>query len=272
MTDLAAGPARPTDPVHRWAHHEPEPDDPGLVRPEPHRSLATRVGDLADATGVTPARLVGGAATALLVAAAAAWALRPPPSPVELDLPYLTTTTGPAVAEPAAAPGSGPHAGAAPVAEEPAVLVVHVAGAVAAPGVHRLEPGARVVDAVAAAGGLRPDADDARVNLAAPVADGERVYVPRQGEDAPPEPVSPSGSSGSAGSSEASAAGAGAPVDLNRATAAELEALPGVGPATAAAILEHRTRIGAFTSVEQLIEVRGIGPAKLEQLRPLVRV
>jgi competence protein ComEA len=142
--------------------------------------------------------------------------------------------------------------------------VVHVAGAVALPGVHDVAAGARVIDAVNAAGGLTPSADGARINLAAPVADGERVYVPAVGEPAPPAVAGPSGGAGSSAPS--------GPLNLNTATADELDGLPGVGPATAAAIIEHRDRIGGFTSVDQLLDVRGIGEAKLEQLRPLVTV
>jgi hypothetical protein len=195
------------------------------TRPGPSltASLAVRVGDLADSTGVTPARLVGGAATALLVAAAAAWALRPPPSPVELDLPYVTTTTEPAVAEPAAA---GPGAPRVPRAgRRPAVLVVHVAGAVADPGVHRLDAGARVVDAVAAAGGPRPG------RRRRPGEPGCARRRRRARLRAPPGGGPPT----RAGDARRAAlrwdrCGGGDPVDLNRATATDLEALPGRGP------------------------------------------
>lgn len=238
-------------------HGYPPPDQYHLPRPAPPRSWRERLENLADATGVTPARLVAGAVATALVALGAAWALRPPPAPAELGLPYvdsssITTTSG-------SVPGT---------AEEPAELLVHVAGAVTRPGVHRLPAGARVIDAVEAAGGLTPDADETRLNLAAPVADGSRVWVPRQGEEPVPDPAATSPDTGP------TAAGGEAPalVDLNRATAAELDTLPGIGPATAAAILEHRARIGAFTSVDQLLDVRGIGPAKLERLRPHVRV
>jgi competence protein ComEA len=179
------------------------------------------------------------------------WLTRPPAAPPEVSLPFASTTVS-------LAPASS-------VASTAEVVVVHVAGAVAAPGVHELPPGSRVVDAIEAAGGLVADADEARINLAAPVADGERVYVPRVGEVEPP-PVSGSSGGGDAGE------GATGPVDLNRADEAALDALPGVGPATAAAIIEHRDQIGGFTSVDQLLDVRGIGEAKLEQLRPLVTV
>lgn len=160
--------------------------------------------------------------------------------------------------------------------EQGAQLVVHVAGAVAAPGVVRLPQGSRVVDAVAAAGGLRPDAEPDRVNLAAPLTDGERVVVPILGQPDPvelPGAVAPSPASGGSAAADAGATGAlGQPVDLNTATVEQLDTLPGVGPATASAILDHRTSEGPFRSVDELIEVRGIGEAKLEALRDLVTV
>ena len=99
--------------------------------------------------------------------------------------------------------------------------------------------------------------------LAATLTDGVRVYVPKVGES-PPPPVG-----GSAGGAVGSP---GAPVDLNAATPEQLDALPGVGPATAAAIVAHRQEIGRYTSVEELLDVRGIGPAKLDALRTLVTV
>jgi competence protein ComEA len=138
--------------------------------------------------------------------------------------------------------------------------IAHAAGAVGRPGVYRLQAGARVTDLLDAAGGPTPDADLDQLNLAAPVTDGERIYVPRHGELQPlADPRSPPGS-------------VTGPVDLNRATAEQLDALPGIGPATAQAILAYREQHGRFRSVDELLEVRGIGDAKLEQLRPLVKV
>jgi len=230
----------------------PLPEDDGggpLRRPAPPRSWRERVEDLADATGTTPVRIAMGVAV-VLVALAVAWRLlRPPARPPEATLPFASTTLAEATAT---------------TTTVPSALVVHVAGSVAAPGVHELAAGARVVDAIEAAGGLTAEADGARVNLAAPLVDGARVYVPAVGEE--PPPVAVGGEPGPAGAAPTG------PVNLNTADAAALEALPGVGPATAAAILEHRTKVGAFTSVEQLLDVPGIGEAKLEALRDLVGV
>ncbi|MFN0028961.1 MAG: ComEA family DNA-binding protein [Acidimicrobiales bacterium] len=152
----------------------------------------------------------------------------------------------------------------------PEPLIIHVAGAVNGPGVHRLPTGARVADALAAAGGLTVDADPSLLNLAEPLADGARVHVARQGELNPPPPLSGAGAGG--GGTASGSSGPAQPMDLNRAEASQLDELPGVGPATAAAIVAHRTANGPFSSVDALAEVRGIGPAKLEALRPLVRV
>ena len=145
-------------------------------------------------------------------------------------------------------------------------VYVQAAGAVRRPGVYRLAPGARVIDLLDAAGGPAPGAAPEQLNLAARLADGERVYVPRVGEVVPAAPAS------SAGGGEGNGGDMGAPVNLNTADAAELETLPGVGPTTAAAIIEHRERDGPFTSVDDLLDVRGIGEAKLEALRDHVTV
>jgi competence protein ComEA len=129
--------------------------------------------------------------------------------------------------------------------------------------VYTLASTARVTDLITAAGGLAPDADPDQVELAATLTDGERVYVPKVGETPPPA---------AGGGSTASSGGPHTPIDLNRASAADLDSLPGIGPSLAQAIVDYRTQHGQFRSVEDLADVRGIGPAKLEQLRPLVRV
>ncbi len=237
----------------------------GLQRPVP-RTWRDRLGSIADATGVPPARLAAGA-VAVAIAAGLGWGLlRPPDDPAELSIPFTSTTSArpgspsPSGDSTAGQPGPGDAVGTAngdPPLEE---LVVHVAGAVGRPGLVRVRPAGRVADAVAAAGGLAPDADLDRFNLAAPLQDGQRVYVPRVGRPVPAEVGGDLGQ-GSTG---------GATLSLNAATAAELDALPGVGPTTAAAIVSHREAIGRFDSVDQLLDVRGIGEAKLEQIRPLV--
>lgn len=140
------------------------------------------------------------------------------------------------------------------VAESPAVvprLVVHVAGAVRRPGLYRLAEGKRVADAVARAGGATAPADTAAINLAAPLADGMQVLVPRRGP--------------AVGGKQP-----GGRVSLGSATLAELDALPGVGPVTAQKILDFRTQHGGFRSVDDLDAIPGIGPARLEQLRDVV--
>lgn len=139
------------------------------------------------------------------------------------------------------------------------VLLVHVLGAVAEPGLVELEPGARVVDAIAAAGGLTAEADAGGVNLARPVTDGEQLLVPRPGEAPPPQAGAAGGASG-AGGAPGAPGGAGV-VRLNTAGLAELDTLPRIGPALAQRILDWRAANGGFTSVEQLLEVAGIGDA-----------
>jgi competence protein ComEA len=160
-------------------------------------------------------------------------------------------SSGP-VASPPAQPLEAVEAAGAPR------VVVHVVGAVRRPGLYRLREGSRIADAVARAGGATRRADVSLVNLAAPVADGAQVVVPKR---APP-------AAAAGGAAPAAAGGAAAgPVHLNTATLEELDALPGIGPATAQKILDFRDEHGAFTSVDELDAVPGIGPARLEQLR-----
>lgn len=141
-------------------------------------------------------------------------------------------------------------------------IVVHVAGAVLQPGVYELPDGARVHEAVLAAGGAAPEADTDQLNLAAVLADGQKVYVPREGEQ-----VVTDGGGGAGGSATPQAV-----VSINRASAQELEALPGIGPVLAGRIVTYRTANGPFRSVDDLLNVSGIGPKLLEQLRPHVRL
>ena len=235
------------------AHEPPEGIDV-LVRPAPAPSWHDRLARLADATGTTPLRIGAGALCAVVALAAGYWITRPAATPTEVSLPFVTTSVG-----------TGSAAAGATTSSAPSEVVVYVAGSVIRVGVVRLPIGSRVVDAVDAAGGLAPDADPARINLAALLVDGQRVYVPAIGEADPP----PGGTEDPPGGGGGRPTG---PVDLNTADAAALDALPGIGPATAKAILDHRARIGRFTSIEQLLDVRGIGEAKLEELRPLVTV
>lgn len=227
------------------------PDDPVPVGPDPaswNERLQLLVGGGAGGSPpLRPGRTAAGAAAVVAVVVLGVVLLRPPPGP------------GPEATMAVAGGAGDPSASTTPSSAVPTAVVAHAAGAVAAPGVYRLPAGGRVADLVDAAGGPLPGADLDQVNLAAAVADGERVYVPVEGEVVPASPSS--GPPGAAG-----------PVDLNTATAEQLDTLPGVGPSTAAAILAERDRRGRFGSVDELLDVRGIGPAKLEQLRELVRV
>lgn len=210
------------------------------------------------------------------------WAMSSQRAPVELSLPRAISgsaaTTG-AANENGLASGAGTSSTVAVSSSSttlaPARSVVHVAGAVVRPGIVDVPTGSRVADVVAACGGLSADADVDRINLASVVADGSRVYVLRRGEpDVPPAAAPTLGAPAMGSSTTTGAAGSAVPgpIPLNQATAAELDALPGIGPSTAASIIDYRTQHGAFQAIDELLEVRGIGPAKLEQLRSLLVV
>jgi competence protein ComEA len=160
----------------------------------------------------------------------------------------------------AAAPPVTPLPAAAPARPAAAkLLVVDVAGSVRRPGLYRLRSGSRIDDAIAAAGGVTAKAQLDAVNLAAPIADGEQVVVPGRGAGGVAAASPPT-----AGSSPS------APLDLNTATAEQLDGLPGIGPVTAQKILDYRQKHGAFHSVAELEGVPGIGAGRLAQLKGLV--
>jgi len=196
--------------------------------------------------------------------------------------PALSLSQAPAVTEPAAAVQKDP-----PSAKK--AWVLYVTGEVFSPGVYHLPPESRVFQLVEAAGGLTPKADPVQVNLAAPLGDGMHVHVPALLPPAPLLERAPGGSGSPApGKSSSSVtfplesrpavlrnairSSSGGLVDVNNATAAELERLPGVGPAIARSILEFRQTMGRFSCVEDLLKVKGIGTKKLEAMRNSVAI
>jgi competence protein ComEA len=172
------------------------------------------------------------------------------------------------VAPPPVVSGPPPGGAAAPSASVTS-LVVAVTGKVRRPGVVTVPSGARVIDVLKAAGGPLPGADLGMLNLARKVADGELVAVGVAGAPAGAGPAAGGAGSPAAGDPAGGSAG---PIDLNTATVAELDTLPGVGPVLAQRILDWRTQHGQFASVDQLSDVPGIGDARMAQLRDLVRV
>ena len=195
-------------------------------------------------------------------------------------------------AQSTAQPGANPSESVQGGASGEATVRVHVAGAVNNPGVYTLPAQGRAVDAIAAASGAAADADLDRVNLAGALSDGVQIYVPHRGETAAPAQIQPNG--GTANAVQANAANGAAqngasqggtqpqpagtaqkgstPVNINTATAEELQTLPRIGPAMAQRIIAWREAHGGFRSVDELDAVPGIGPSMLENLRPLVMV
>lgn len=192
--------------------------------------------------------------TGLLIALGVGWfVLRPTPTPVELVLPSVTSV-------------SLTHSGGA--------VHVHVVGAVEKPGVYTLPGNSRVVDAVAAAGGSLPSADLEGINLAQTLIDADQVMIPVRRVSRPRTTVAPRLRPRSRTSSTTVVAGAtdSKNVNINTATASQLETLSGVGPATAKAIIAYRTSKGSFAKVEDLLNVPGIGPSKLAAMRNEISV
>ena len=226
-------------------------------------SVASRLGEFVRPTGEEtrldisfpdqPPRIAIGTRTAIIAAGVLAVI-------VGLMLSHLLFRTGDGALARSAPAASAPAAVAPEAAASGGTIVVSGVGAVVVQGLVTLEPGARVADAIAAAGGLLEGADPAALNQAQLLVDGQQIVVPAVGA-APAPPAGGAGAAGAAGSA------AGGMVSLNSADAAGLSTLDGVGEATAAAIIEFREQNGGFTSIEQLMDVSGIGPAKFEAIK-----
>ena len=207
-------------------------------------------------------RLVVGVVALPVAAVVVWWLVQLPAPPIENFIP--TATTSPSIS-------SELPSDLLLNDSEPLRIAVHVVGAVQQPGVYHLAAGSRGDDAVRSAGGATSQADLQRVNLAAVLVDGQQLWIPRIGERLVPNTL-PITLPNAAPSNAVPSNGVPALVDINQATVADLDRLPGIGPSTARAIVDHRTRNGPFASVDDLLAVRGIGPAKLAELRALVRV
>ena len=205
-------------------------------------------------------RIITSAVAFVLVAVGAWWVVRVPPVPVESGIAFTGTSL---VRDQSSSSGAGPVLSLN--------IVVHVAGEVNKPGVYTLPNSARMIDAVTAAGGATARADLEVINLATPLTDSSQIYVPAKGAAARPTFARPQpGVNGIASTPDTpSASGI---VNINRASVTELDALPGVGPSTAQAIVDYRSANGPFGSPEDLLNVKGIGPAKFEVMRKLVGV
>ncbi len=266
----------PAERLHRRLGAQPDSDADSTDADSDPNSLLPRW--LPDGTGqhdgwLARVRADPGRAGAVALAAVAAVAvlvtiftlMRDQPAPVmSAKLPPVDTVAS-------ASRGPSPS----PPAQPSQPVVVSVVGLVHTPGLVTLAPGARIADALKAAGGATDGADTIGLNMARQVGDGEQIVVGIAPVKGQPPVLGSSVSSGTAAPSSTSRPDKPAraeAVNLNTATVQQLDALPGVGPVTAAAIVAWRDANGKFTSVDQLAEVDGIGPARLEKLRPLVRV
>ena len=267
----------------------PDLDAPDLDAPDDQNSLlpgwlpeAPQRGGLAARMRADPGRTgaIAAAVVAILAVLVTVFTLlrdRPPPV-MSAKLPPVERASGTSGPSPrsSASPGAGQPGGS----DRP--VVVSVVGLVHTPGLVTLAPGARIADALQAAGGAMDGADTIGLNMARPVGDGEQIVVGLAPPSGQPRVLGSSVASGSApGPLSAPVSGSGKPtgspkagdvLDLNTATLAQLDGLPGVGPVTAAAIVAWRQANGKFTNVDQLADVDGIGPARLDKLRALVRV
>ena len=205
-------------------------------------------------------RVISTAVAVVVVAVGAWWVVRVPPAPVESTIAFTATSLAGGVSVPIPT-GAIPSLG----------IVVHVAGEVKNPGVYTLSNSARMVDAVLAAGGATARADLEVINLATPLMDSSQIYVPAKGAAERPVFARPQPGVNGVQSTQSSPDTNGI-VNINRASVTELDALPGVGPSTAQAIVDYRTTNGPFGSPEDLLNVKGIGPAKFDAMRKLVGV
>jgi competence protein ComEA len=279
-------PQRP-DPTRSTAarsqgRHRPAktPRPPLITVPDALRDLAVRPSRLA-VLGLLVVVVLAG----LVLGVRVAWArsgAQPHPVAAQAGKPLVQRSVPADFATSNSSDGRTPMASSTtsptPLPTAATVLLVHVVGQVRHPGVVRLPPGSRVKDAVRAAGGATGRADLREINLARPVADGEQIVVPRPGERPTPLPGAPPDVGGApvaggvAADGAAGAATDGPPLDLNAATAAQLEELPGVGPVLSQRIVEWRTEHGRFSTVDELMEVSGIGEKMLAEIAPRVRV
>lgn len=250
LDDLAPGPA--ADPADEDIDHPADESDERPADVGRHRAPGPAVRWDPGRPGARSLWIAG--LLAALVLIGSTWLDRPRVEPVPPAPSGSAATASPTTTSPTASPAVGEAAGTA------TPVVVAVVGLVARPGLVTVPTGSRVADAVEAAGGLLPGTDPAAVNLAAVVTDGQQIAVGVPGAVA--------GAPAGAGQG----AGGGGPVNLNSATAQELDALPGIGPVLAERIVAHRGEQGPFRSVDQLDDVPGIGPTTAAELAELVTV
>jgi competence protein ComEA len=227
-------------------------------------------------------RLIGSVLSLIAVALAGWWLLRVPPPPPEDSIPIASTATTLSFA--VSLPQKieldteldrelDTELDTKLVRELATELTVHIAGAVKTPGLYQLRVGARINDGVIAAGGATAQADLDSVNLAMLLSEGQQIYIPKRNEKAhiivQPRFTNSNNSNSSNNLTNTQLQNS---ININTATAIELEQLAGVGPSTAKAIIEYRQKNGGFKTVEDLLNVRGIGPAKLSEILPQARV